>query len=78
MLEELVVSNLGLIRSASVEFSRGLTVVTGETFEPDSEAHRTYSKLFPMYKQLYLDTKHHFHRLVELDLPQGWIGKGDK
>jgi DNA repair protein RecN (Recombination protein N) len=31
MLEELVVSNLGLIRSASVEFSRGLTVVTGET-----------------------------------------------
>ena len=54
------------------------TVVTGDTFEPDPEAHRTYSKLFPMYKQLYLDTKHHFHRLVELDLPQGWIGKGDK
>lgn len=54
------------------------TVVTGESFEPDYEAHLTYSKLFPMYKQLYLDTKHHFHRLVELDLPQGWIGKGDK
>ena len=31
MLEELVVANLGLIRSASVEFSPGLTVVTGET-----------------------------------------------
>lgn len=31
MLEELVVQNLGLIQSATIEFSRGLTVVTGET-----------------------------------------------
>ncbi len=31
MLEELVVRNLGLIESASLEFGPGLTVVTGET-----------------------------------------------
>lgn len=31
MLEELVVHNLGLIESASLEFGAGLTVVTGET-----------------------------------------------
>lgn len=54
------------------------TVVTGETFEPDPEAHQTYSKLFPMYKQLYQDTKHHFHQLVKLDLPRGWVRKGDQ
>ena len=52
------------------------TVVTGETFTPDYEAHLTYSKLFPMYKQLYQDTKHHFNQLVKLDLPQGWVRKG--
>ena len=51
------------------------TVVTGETFEPDYSAHLTYSKLFPMYKQLYQDTKHHFQQLVKLDLPQGWVRK---
>lgn len=52
------------------------TVVTGEAFDPDFVSHQTYSKLFPMYKQLYQDTKHHFHQLVELDLPQGWIRTG--
>lgn len=52
------------------------TVVTGDTFKPDAEAHKSYNKLFPMYKQLYKDTKHHFQQLVEMDLPQGWITKG--
>ncbi len=52
------------------------TIVTGETYEPDSEAHLNYNKLFPLYKQLYLDTKHHFAELVQMDLPQGWITKG--
>lgn len=51
------------------------TVVFGETFEPNDEAHASYSKLFPIYKQLYQDTKNYFKQLVELDLPQGWIQK---
>jgi len=51
------------------------TVVTGAVFEPDSDAHSNYNKLFPLYKQLYLDTKHHFQELVHMDLPQGWITK---
>ena len=54
------------------------TVVTGAAFEPDYNAHQTYSKLFPMYKQLYQDTKHHFRQLVKLDLPQGWVRKGGR
>jgi xylulokinase len=52
------------------------TVVTGETFTPDAEAHRSYNKLFPMYKQLYTETRHHFAELVRMDLPQGWVTKG--
>ncbi|RZW22172.1 MAG: hypothetical protein EX260_05585 [Desulfobulbaceae bacterium] len=51
------------------------TVVTGASFEPDWKAHRSYRKLFPMYKQLYLDTKHHFQQLVQMDLPRGWVTK---
>ena len=51
------------------------TVVTGERFHPDSEAHHNYNKLFPLYKRLYEDTKHHFQQLVAMDLPQGWITK---
>jgi xylulokinase len=54
------------------------TVVTGEVFEPDDEAHQSYAKLFPLYKQLYQDTRHHFKKLVELDLPQGWVRKGSE
>ena len=72
------VNGVGFGLYSSYKEAVASTVVTGDTFEPDPEAHLAYSKLFPMYKQLYLDTKHHFHRLVELDLPQGWIGKGDK
>lgn len=54
------------------------TVVTGAVFEPDERAHRSYNKLFPMYKELYVDTKHHFQQIVEMDLPQGWITRGSK
>ncbi len=49
------------------------TVVTGAPYIPDHEAHQAYNKLFPMYKQLYHDNKHHFARLVEMNLPQGWV-----
>jgi xylulokinase len=73
-----LLAGVGLGLYSSYKEAVASTVVTGDTFEPDAGAHLAYSKLFPMYKQLYLDTKHHFHRLVELDLPQGWIGKGDK
>lgn len=54
------------------------TVVTGPVYEPDPLAHESYAKLFPMYKQLYLDTKHYFKQLVDLDLPQGWVRKGEQ
>jgi xylulokinase len=67
---------LGLYPSYPEAISR--TVVTGGTFEPDLEAHKNYNKLFPMFKQLYEDTKHHFRLLVEMDLPQGWVTKGFK
>jgi xylulokinase len=52
------------------------TVVTGASFDPDPEANRSYNKLFPMYKELYTENKHHFEALVKMDLPQGWITKG--
>lgn len=51
------------------------TVVLGATFEPNECAHKHYNGLFPMYKELYEDTRHHFKKLVELDLPHGWITK---
>lgn len=54
------------------------TVVTGKIFEPEVEVHEHYSKLFPVYKELYLDTKHHFQKLAQMDLPQGWVTKGVK
>jgi len=49
------------------------TVAKGKIYEPNPEAHQTYNKLFPMYSELYEDTKHHFEKLVKMDLPQGWI-----
>jgi xylulokinase len=52
------------------------TVITGDTFAPGHAAHAAYTKLFPLYKQLYLDNKDHFRRLVEMDLPQGWVTEG--
>ena len=52
------------------------TVITGDTFAPGHAAHAAYTRLFPLYKQLYLDNKDHFRRLVEMDLPQGWVTEG--
>ncbi len=51
------------------------TVVTGKRFEPNSRAHSAYNSLFPMYKTLYPEVKHHFEELAHLDLPQVWITK---
>jgi xylulokinase len=53
------------------------TVRAGETFTPDAESTNHYNKLFPLYKELYVDTKHHFQELVKMDLPQGWITKSN-
>ncbi len=49
------------------------TIILGEVFEPDTKAHHTYNKLFPMYKKLYTEVNHHFEELAKMDLPQGWI-----
>lgn len=49
------------------------TVVTGHVFDPDAGAHRAYNRLFPMYKTLYTEVKHHFEELAKMDLPQVWI-----
>lgn len=65
---------VGLYPDFSTAISR--TVVTGKTFDPDPEAHRSYNKLFPMYKELYIENKHHFEKLAQMDLPQGWVTKG--
>jgi xylulokinase len=73
-----ILAGVGLELYADFKEAVDRTVVTGAVFEPDDQAHQSYSKLFSMYKQLYLDTKHHFRQLVEMDLPQGWITKGQK
>ena len=52
------------------------TVVTGEVYEPEPTVHEVYNRLFPMYIELYRDTEHHFKKLAQMDLPQGWITKG--
>jgi xylulokinase len=52
------------------------TVVTGDVYEPAPVAHEVYNRLFPLYKELYKDTEHHFKKLAQMDLPQGWVTKG--
>ncbi len=71
-----ILAGVGLKLYPGFEQAVKQTVVTGAVFEPDNNAHQNYNKLFSMYKQLYLDTKHHFRQLVEMDLPQGWVTKG--
>jgi len=53
------------------------TIISGKVFEPNIKAHHAYNKLFPMYKKLYTEVSHHFEELAKMDLPQGWIEKGD-
>jgi xylulokinase len=48
-------------------------VVAGQEFQPETRAHEAYDHLFPIYKELYSDVKHHFERLAKLDLPDVWI-----
>jgi xylulokinase len=48
-------------------------VAVAEEFPPDLEAHAAYERLFPIYKELYLDVAPYFERLAKLDLPQVWI-----
>jgi xylulokinase len=71
-----ILAGVGLKLYPDFEQAVKQTVVTGAVFEPDSQANQCYNKLFSMYKQLYIDTKHHFRQLVEMDLPQGWVTKG--
>ncbi len=52
------------------------TVITGKVYDPVPAAHEVYKRLFPMYIELYQDTKHHFKKLAHMDLPQGWVTKG--
>jgi len=52
------------------------TVVLDREFEPDPRAHEAYNRLFPMYKTLYQEVKHHFEELAKMDLPQVWVTKG--
>ncbi|MBT8362514.1 MAG: hypothetical protein KJO32_16300, partial [Deltaproteobacteria bacterium] len=68
----------GVSLGAYTDFESAMTqtVTLGDTFEPDDMAHESYNRLFPMYRELYEENKHHFKKLVELDLPQGWVTKG--
>ena len=52
-------------------------VVPGKEFEPNTEAHAAYSRLYPMYKKLYSEVQHHFEELAKMDLPQVWITHGN-
>jgi xylulokinase len=49
------------------------TVVLDREFEPDPRAHEAYNRIFPMYKTLYQEIKHHFEELAKMDLPQVWV-----
>ena len=51
----------------------GKVVEEGDRFLPDPYAHGMYDRLFPMYKELYHETEHHFEQLAHMDLPQGWV-----
>jgi len=66
---------LGLYPDFSTAASQA--VDQGDVFEPDLEVHQHYNRLFSVYKELYEDTKHHFEKLAKMDLPQGWITKGN-
>jgi len=68
-----VLAGVGLSIFPDYKTAVSQTVVTGSSFVPDPAASATYNKLFPLYLDLYKDTHHHFKKLVELDLPQGWI-----
>ena len=72
-----ILAGVGLGIYPSFSEAVAQTVVTGRAFDPDTKAHENYSKLFPLYKQLYKDTKHHFQELVNMDLPQGWVTGGE-
>jgi xylulokinase len=48
-------------------------VVPGRAFEPNSEAHAAYGRLFPLFKKLYTEVEHHFEELARMDLPQVWV-----
>ncbi|MFH1676481.1 MAG: FGGY-family carbohydrate kinase, partial [bacterium] len=52
------------------------TVLPGQEFKPNPEAHAAYDRLYPLYKNLYTDVQHHFEELARMDLPQVWITKG--
>ncbi len=56
-----------------IETAIDRTVVPGETFEPDPKAHEAYNRLFPLYKKLYPEIRHHFEELAKMDLPQVWV-----
>ena len=71
-----VLAGVSLGAYADFESAMTQTVTLGDTFEPDALAHESYNRLFPMYRELYEENKHHFKKLVELDLPQGWVTKG--
>ncbi len=48
-------------------------VVTGREFHPEPIGQAVYDRLFPIYKELYIDVKPYFERLAKLDLPEVWI-----
>jgi sugar (pentulose or hexulose) kinase len=45
-------------------------------FRPDPAASRAYDRLFPLYKELYVDVAPHFKRLAAMDLPEVWVTRG--
>jgi xylulokinase len=52
-------------------------VIHARRYDPNLQAHSAYSKLFPVYRDLYTDIEPYFERLARLDLTSGWVTQGD-
>jgi xylulokinase len=61
------------------DFARAIAahVTPARLFVPDGAAHAAYDRLFPLYRDLYDDVEPYFTRLATIDLPSGWVSRGE-
>jgi xylulokinase len=51
-------------------------IAVDQEFRPEHSSHQAYNHLFQIYKELYLDVKHHFEKLAKLDIADVWVTRG--
>jgi xylulokinase len=73
-----VLAGVGIDAYANYKTALEQVVRVDRAFQPDPRAHDAYNRLFPIYKELYMDVEHYFERLACLDLPQVWVTKGEQ